>query len=121
MNTATAKTMHPAEAKAAELDKPNEYKKPGMVYQVWQDGEITSQKCGELWKQRNLHQTYPPVQDRHYDLVFPHESGCTGNTFAFMANIEDALTIRNLVKLNPEEKDAYEESMDNFFKTIRGE
>ena len=27
----------------------------GSVYQVWDDGEITLQKCGDLLWQRNLH------------------------------------------------------------------
>ena len=30
----------------------------GMVYQVWEDGEITLQKSGDLLWQRNLHSIY---------------------------------------------------------------
>lgn len=30
----------------------------GMVYQVWEDGEVTLQKGGELLWQRNLHVIY---------------------------------------------------------------
>ena len=86
---------HPAEVRAAELDRPDEYKKPGMVYQVWQDGEITLQKCGDLFGQRNLHCIDPAVRNAPAGLVFPHKSG--DNSYAFVANREDAEEIRALV------------------------
>lgn len=31
----------------------------GMIYQVWEDGEVTLQKCGPLLWQRNLHMISP--------------------------------------------------------------
>jgi hypothetical protein len=38
------------------IHKPEEITKAGMVYEIWEDGEITLQKCGELYGQRGLHQ-----------------------------------------------------------------
>jgi len=35
--------------------KPELAKQPGMVWQIWEDGELTLQKSGELLWQRNLH------------------------------------------------------------------
>lgn len=35
--------------------KPELAERSGMVYQIWEDGEITLQKSGELLWQRNLH------------------------------------------------------------------
>lgn len=37
------------------LHQPLLVNEPGMVCQVWEDGEITLQKSGELYEQRNLH------------------------------------------------------------------
>lgn len=35
--------------------KPELIVERSMVYQVWEDGEVTLQKAGELFNQRNLH------------------------------------------------------------------
>lgn len=45
----------------AEHNNPELAKEPGMVYQVWEDGEITLQKSGELLGQRSLHCITPGV------------------------------------------------------------
>jgi hypothetical protein len=54
--------------------------RPGMVWQVWEDGELTLQKSGELLWQRNLHCIAPgivqlnkslmPVQEREHGYAF---------------------------------------------------
>lgn len=33
----------------------------GHVYEVWEDGELTSTKGGDLFRKRSLHQLVPPV------------------------------------------------------------
>ena len=38
-----------------KVDDPDLATQPGMVHQVWEDGEITCQKCGDLLWQRLLH------------------------------------------------------------------
>lgn len=43
------------QAAIAAANKPALAKVDGMVYQVWQDGEITLQKSGDLLGQRTLH------------------------------------------------------------------
>ena len=92
--------MHPAEKLAQELDniKYAESETETHVVQVWQDGEITFQKCGHLLWQRNLHQISPPL--RHYvaGLKFPRDHG-GGNSYAFVANKEEAERIRALVEV----------------------
>lgn len=40
---------------------PEAPKQPGHVQQIWEDGEITSQKGGELLWQRTLHCWRPPI------------------------------------------------------------
>lgn len=39
----------------ASKHKPELSHKPGMVWQIWEDGELTLQKSGELLWQRSLH------------------------------------------------------------------
>lgn len=39
----------------AERHNPELAKNPGMVHQIWQDGEHTCQKSGDLLWQRTLH------------------------------------------------------------------
>lgn len=39
----------------AKAHDPTLAEQAGHVYQVWEDGEITLQKCGPLLWQRNLH------------------------------------------------------------------
>lgn len=94
--------MHPAEKLAQELDNIEhaESKTRTHVVQVWQDGEITFQKCGDLLWQRNLHQIAPPL--RHYvaGLKFPREH--YGNSYAFVGSEEEARRIRELVAVKVE-------------------
>ena len=33
----------------------------GMVLEIWEDGEETSQKCGDLYGHRTLHQSSLPI------------------------------------------------------------
>jgi len=40
---------------ALSLHRPDEREKEGMVYQVWEDGEITLQKGGRLFGLRTVH------------------------------------------------------------------
>ena len=48
----------------------------GMVYQVWEDGEITLQKGGSLLGHRRLHCIMPPhVEVRDYPLLLPMKMG----------------------------------------------
>ena len=95
--------MHPAEKLAHELDNIEHAKSKSHthVVQVWQDGEITFQKCGDLLWQRTLHQIVPPL--RHYvaGLKLPREH--CGNSYAFVGSQEEAQRIRDLleVKVTP--------------------
>lgn len=43
-----------------ERNKPELSTTPGHVVEVWEDGEITITKSGDLYGQRGLHQMMPP-------------------------------------------------------------
>lgn len=47
-----ANSLHDPELAKAECDH---------VYQFWDDGEVTSTKCGSLLGQRTLHMIHPPI------------------------------------------------------------
>ena len=47
---------------------------PGMVYQVWNDGEITLTKSGRLLGQRGLHMIRPGMELAIDPTLFPHQS-----------------------------------------------
>ncbi len=92
--------MHPAEQLAQELDNPayaND-KSRTHVIQVWEDGEITFQKnCDLLW-QRSLHQIHPPLKRYVAGLKLPHEWE-DGHSFAFVGSQEEAMRIREAIKV----------------------
>lgn len=52
-------------------DIPELRKQSGMVYEVWQDGEVTLTKSGELYGKRSLHQIAPPISGPYSTVVFP--------------------------------------------------
>lgn len=65
----------------------------GHVYQVWDDGEITSQKSGRLFGQRTIHCLRPAItKDIDKSIKWPHVTGKNG--FAFVVS-SDAVSIRN--------------------------
>lgn len=60
--------------KIADFDKPELALLPGMVYQIWEDGEVTVQKSGELLWQRTLHCDFPGEEKGKLQLAeFPHK------------------------------------------------
>lgn len=88
-------TKEMIEAAALKADNEQLSKEHGMVHQVWQDGEITCQKSGDLLWQRSLHCFAPPVlRATELGLMFPHRHG--GNSYAWVTS-EDAHTIRSMI------------------------
>lgn len=70
----------------------------GHVYQVWQDGEITLQKCGELLWQRNLHMIVPGHSGFEAPGVsWPHQSG--KNSYIFTTEAGAALIHHEISRL----------------------
>jgi len=53
----------------------------GHVYQVWDDGEITLQKSGDLLWERNLHCMQPALE--HYATGFNWPDDYNGHGFIF--------------------------------------
>lgn len=63
------------ESAIALHSKPDLAKLEGMVYQVWEDGEVTLTKCGSLLGQRNLHMIYPGHPRAAVPVsLFPHRT-----------------------------------------------
>ncbi len=71
-------------------------KQPGHVYQVWEDGEITMTKSGELLGCRNLHCMEWKLDVAIAKDNFPHQTS-NGHGFAYVTKA-DAETIRNLIQ-----------------------
>lgn len=65
-----------------------------MVYQIWDDGEITIQKAGDLLWKRSLHTMYEalPIDVWLTSNLFPERRG--DHTFIY-TTIEGAKTIRS--------------------------
>lgn len=66
---------------------------PGMVWQVWEDGELTLQKSGELLWQRNLHCIVPGIPSLPFDkTLMPVQE--TTHGYAFIGSEEEGNIIR---------------------------
>lgn len=86
--------------------KPELERKDGMVYQVWEDGEITLQKSGHLMWQRSLH----TIEEGEHlvkgatKVVLPCEHN--NHTYVVCADIESARKVRQFIldnNFNPNE------------------
>ena len=66
----------------------------GMVYQIWDDGEITLQKSGDLLWQRSIHCMNPAIKVIE-GINFPHKHG--KHSYAFVDR-DDAESIRELIR-----------------------
>ena len=66
----------------------------GMVYQIWDDGEITLQKSGDLLWQRSLHGVNPAIGVVD-DIEWPHIHG--KHSYAFVSR-DDAESIREMIR-----------------------
>ena len=76
--------------------RPELAEQPGMVYQVWEDGELTLQKSGELLWQRTLHQISGPVITGWQAVSMPCQYGPHG--FVTVASKEDAEQVRQAMQ-----------------------
>ena len=89
-------TREEIETMAHGADDPTLAQDPGMVTQVWQDGEVTCQKCGDLLWQRTLHCFESAVPGAAaLGLKFPHAHG--KNSYAFVT-ADDARRIRAAIQ-----------------------
>lgn len=70
-----------------ELHTPSLRKQNGMVYEIWEDGEVTMQKSGSLYNQRSLHSMKDPFELSLPQNQFPPET-YTGHLHACIA-VED--------------------------------
>jgi len=85
-------------------NNPELAKQHGMVKQLWNDGEITCQKSGELLWQRTLHQFHPPCISNkevieELRILFPRyieQSTSKGYCYIFFEHEEHIMQIRSM-------------------------
>lgn len=78
-----------------ELDIPlgeKESKKPGMVCQIWEDGEVTLQHGGNLLWRRSLHMISFPLEGVDISSMLPHK--VEDHSYAFLSGMDIAKEIR---------------------------
>lgn len=63
-----------------------------MVYQVWEDGEVTLQKGGDLLWKRSLHTILPGLDMKVEASVFPCQIDSHG--YAFVEDLDAAKSVR---------------------------
>lgn len=85
-------TLKDIQSLIASYHNPELATKPGMVWQVWEDGELTLQKSGELLWQRNLHCIAPGIVSCIPKEIMPVQESKHG--YAFIANEQVGKTIR---------------------------
>jgi hypothetical protein len=74
-----------------------EHAKEHMVWQIWEDGEITLQKGGDLLWRRGLHLITPGLSTPNtLDLPMKHN----GHSYVFVGSKEEADLIRNLIGMD---------------------
>jgi len=103
-------------------NKPELSREHGMVYQVWEDGEITLQKCGDLLWQRSLHSIWPGIEAASVPLDwFPNQT--SNHAYIFTDEIgakevRQAILERYKGELSAEFKlgQAHAEMMENFIE-----
>jgi len=61
----------------------------GMIYQVWEDGEVTLQKCGDLLWQRNLHMIQPGNTEINIGDLLPNKDERTGHAWVWVESHDE--------------------------------
>lgn len=101
------------------LHQPELAKRRGHVYQIWEDGEITWQKSGDLLWERTLH----PIVSGIFGLSLPMPVRFHSHSFAFVSTTAAVRISRALVslcrsdervgaKINPAHVDYYESRIE---------
>ena len=80
------------------MHKPAHIEDP-MVYEVWNDGEVTLTKGGDLYGQRNLHMTEFGFEGAPLPVeAFPQPCLRYKHARIVVANREEALAARELIR-----------------------
>ena len=88
-------TQDEMRAAIVKYHTPNAKEHP-MVYSVWEDGEITLEKGGNLFGQRNCHMIDRGRADKAWPVaLFPMTNSAHGRILA--ANEADAAAFRKLI------------------------
>jgi len=86
-------------AKVLSFDEPELQSEPGMVAQVWEDGELTLQKSGELLWCRSLHMIEPGRSGVRLEGM---RSLYNGYGFVTVRELEKARELAKLIRENAE-------------------
>jgi hypothetical protein len=84
-----------------EHSKPDLAKKEGMVYQVWEDGEVSLQKSGQILWQRTLFTIERGFERRFSGELFPHHLTAVNRADRHGYIFTDetgAMAVRNFIK-----------------------
>ena len=85
------KTIEGLKQLIASKHKPELAAKPGMVYQIWEEGEITLQKSGDLLWRRNLHMIEPGITTVFTKNIMPVQMERNGYAFIESKEVEDEI------------------------------
>ena len=85
---------------------PGLHKEPGMLYEFWEDGELTLTKAGDLYRQRGLHMIAFPLELPKFvvqtirllmDAIEPSNVGCK-HARIFLRDHETADELRKAIQ-----------------------
>ena len=85
--------MDPLQELIAKHHNQDLEKRPGMVYQIWEDGEITLQKSGNLLWRRSLHSIIPGKPGVNIPMPVKTEK----HSYACVASSDIAEALRTLM------------------------
>ncbi len=85
-------TIEEVKKMAAEMHDQRHGARVGHVSQVWEDGEITSQKCGALLGLRTLHCVRRPVDGIY--ITMPVRNASNRHSFAMVESLDHAFKLR---------------------------
>lgn len=75
-----------------------QHKADNMVYQVWEDGEITLQKGGSLWNQRTLHTiAFGLPHKKIPTATMPCLNGDASHGYVIVGSNDEAEAVRSLI------------------------
>ena len=89
--------MQPDEIKTklASFHKPDAWKS-SMVWSVWEDGEVTLEKGGDLFGQRNLHVIHWGFDKSLPKELFPAQE--PHHARVYVENEQEAMAVREFIK-----------------------
>jgi hypothetical protein len=73
------------------LHVPDLHREEGMLYSVWEDGEVTIEKAGDLFGQRTLHCLLPGGDEAGLPVTMPVPNRAGTHSRIFVRSYKDAV------------------------------